>query len=343
MNTAKRTIDNVLSDLNPRQKEVIMGRFGLLENQEPQTLAAIGNKYGLTRERIRQIEASSLKALKEKITGNSECQNMLGKGKKYLQTTGGIAREDNLLTHLASTADGLTRNHLSFLLEATGAFHSYNEDKDFWPFYFGDKEKLSQANKFTSQLVKFLKTQKTAILDGNYSNLVKEFVDSAKINEAHAKNYLSVSKKIHTNPFGDTGLSEWPEIKPQNIRDRIYLVLKKTGKPLHFETITQEINRVNFDNRPALAPTVHNELIKDSRFVLVGRGIYGLSEAGYKPGTVQEVIKRILKENGPLNTKEISLAIEKERILKPNTILVNLQNRKVFERLNDGAYRIRQD
>lgn len=343
MNTAKKTIDNVLSDLNPRQKEIITGRFGLLESQEPQTLAAIGNKYNLTRERIRQIEASSLKALKEKINDNSDCQNLLNKGKKYLEVAGGIAREDNLLTHLASAADGLTRNHLSFLLEATGSFHSYNEDKDFWPFYFSDNEKLNQADKFTAQLMKFLKTQKTAILAGHYNKLVKEFIDNAKVNEAHAKNYLSVSKKIHTNPFGDTGLAEWPEIKPQNIRDRIYLVLKKNGKPLHFETITQEINRVSFDNRPALAPTVHNELIKDNRFVLVGRGIYGLSEDGYKPGTVQEVIKRILRENGPLNTKAISLAIEKERILKPNTILVNLQNRKVFERLSDGAYRIRQD
>ncbi len=343
MNSAKKTIDSILSDLNPRQKEVIIGRFGLQDNQEPQTLAAIGNKYNLTRERIRQIEASSLKSLKNKIAANSECQNILNKGKKYLQNAGGIVREDNLLSELASVADGLTSNHLSFLLEATGAFQSYNEDKDFWPFYFSDKEKLAEASKFTTQLVKFLRSERTSVLAGNYGQFLRNFIATSKINETYAKNYLSVSKKIHTNPFGDTGLSEWPEIKPQNIRDRIYLVLKKNGKPLHFETITQEINRVNFDRRPALAPTVHNELIKDNRFVLVGRGIYGLSEAGYKPGTVQEVIKRILRENGPMKTKDISLAIEKERILKPNTILVNLQNRKVFERLSDGAYRIRQD
>jgi len=341
MPNIKKTIENLTSKLSPRQKEVINGRFGL-DNQEELTLAAIGSKHGLTRERIRQIENAGLNVIKREISGNTDCQNILTKGKKFIQANGGVATEKVLLADLGSIAEGLNRNHLNLLLEATNDFNFCGEDKDFWSFYYLDKEKLATANKFINQLAKHLKAKKEVVLAGNFNKILGEFTSSQDTKDSVAKSFLSISKKIHENPYRDTGLSEWPEIKPQNIRDRIYLVLKKAGEPLHFETITQKINEVRFDSKKALGPTVHNELIKDSRFVLVGRGIYGLTEHGYQPGTVQEVIHRILKTNGPLKAKDISLAIQKERIVKPNTILVNLQNRKHFERLENGAYRIRE-
>lgn len=149
-------------------------------------------------------------------------------------------------------------------------------------------------------------------------------------------------KKIGKNPYGDVGLSEWTEIQPKTVRDRIYLALKKKGEPLHFRTIAQLINQYSTKAKPASAPTVHNELIKDTRFVLVGRGMYALSEDGYEPGTAREVIHRILKKNGPLRPKEVMLAVQKERFFKPNTVLVNLQNKSFFKRMPDGTYRIRE-
>ncbi len=341
MANIKKTIENLTLKLSPRQKEVITGRFGL-DNQEELTLAAIGAKYSLTRERIRQIENAGLNVIKREIASNPDCQAILSKGKKFLQANGGVATEAILLADLNMIAEGLNRNHLNLLLEATNEFSFANEDKDFWSFYYTDKEKLASANKFISQLTKYLRTKKEVVLAGNFNKIFGEFINQQNLKDLIAKSFLSISKKTHKNPYNDVGLSEWPEIKPQNIRDRIYLVLKKSGEPLHFETITSKINETKFDSKKALGPTVHNELIKDSRFVLVGRGIYGLTEHGYKPGTVQEVIRRILKTNGPLKAKDISLAIQKERIVKPNTILVNLQNRKHFERLENGAYRVRE-
>ncbi|MBI2048018.1 MAG: hypothetical protein HYT27_02665, partial [Parcubacteria group bacterium] len=85
-----------------------------------------------------------------------------------------------------------------------------------------------------------------------------------------------------------------------------------------------------------------NELIKDPRFVLVGRGIYGLSDYGYKPGTAREVVKRILNETGPMRAKEIITAVQKERFFKPNTVLVNLQNKHYFSRRPDGTYQVKK-
>ena len=75
------------------------------------------------------------------------------------------------------------------------------------------------------------------------------------------------------------------------------------GLILNFREISEAINRTNFVGRAAHPQTVHNELIKDPRFVLVGRGIYGLSEHGFKPGIAREIISQILKEEGPLPLK----------------------------------------
>src|SRR6185369_3160842 len=153
-----------------------------------------------------------------------------------------------------------------------------------------------------------------------------------KVPPAYAEQYAALSKKIHRNSFGDIGLADWPEVRPKTIRDRIYVVLKKQKKPVHFEEIANLINQARLDSRVAIPSTVHNELIKDDRFVLVGRGLYGLSEHGYEAGTAQEVIARILKKKGPLKSHEIVQAVQKERLFKHNTILVNLQNKNLFER-----------
>ena len=152
-------------------------------------------------------------------------------------------------------------------------------------------------------------------------------------------NYLSVSRKFGINPFGDLGLSHWEEITPKTVRGKTYLILKKHGKPLHFKDIAEAINKINAGKRPALPQTVHNELIKDARFVLVGRGIYGLAEHGFKSGVAQEVIYRTLKEKGPLHLKDIIDEVLKQRMLKENTIVLNLQNKKYFKKT--GGRKIR--
>jgi len=169
-----------------------------------------------------------------------------------------------------------------------------------------------------------------------------KFIKGKGVNKNHAESYLGISKKICANSFGDIGLAEWPEIKPQTVRDKIYLVLKKGGEPLHFESIAKSINEVKLDKSIALAPTVHNELIKDERFVLVGRGTYALKEQGYEPGTAREVIQRILKRQGPLHIHDVMKHIQKQRFFKPNTVLINLQNKDYFERLKDGRYKVRE-
>ena len=123
------------------------------------------------------------------------------------------------------------------------------------------------------------------------------------------------------------------------MNDKIYLVLKKEGKPLHFNKITELINKVNFDHRRAYPPTVHNELILNDRYVLVGRGIYALSEWGYKPGIVADVLVDILKEAAhSMDREQLVKTVLEQRLVKKNTIHLALTDRSKFKKLPNGQY-----
>ncbi len=336
-----KNIQALLGGLTDRQREVIVGRFGLDKGGRPLTLASLGTRYKVTRERIRQIESSALSVLRDKIETDGPSQALLQKGRKLLKDAGGVVKADTLLENLAGGIEGLDENRLNLLIEASKAFYFYPADKEFHAFYFLDKASFKSAQSFIDQWAAFLRSKKEHALNGKYSALLDEFLKKRGSRTA-AASFLSISKKIRNNPYGDMGLAEWAEILPRTIRDRVYLILKKKREPMHFRVIAQTVNTVFGQKNPASAPTVHNELIKDERFVLVGRGIYALSEHGYEAGTAKEVIARILKRGGPMRPREVILAVQKERFFKPNTVLVNLQNKNNFQRLADGTYRFRE-
>ena len=154
---------------------------------------------------------------------------------------------------------------------------------------------------------------------------------------------LSISRELSKNVFGEIGLVSWAEIKPKGVRDKAYLILKKEKQPKHFSEIAKLINDTGFSSKKANVQTVHNELIKDSRFVLVGRGMYGLSDWGYKPGTVKDVLVDVLRgSNKPLAKAELVAKVMNARMVKENTILLNLQDSKVFSKKEDGTYALRK-
>lgn len=342
MTNASGIMNAITQGLAPREKEVLFGRFGLDKSGKPQTLAALGSRYHVTRERIRQIETGALKLAKKNIAAHGELARILEQVKKFLKDSGGVASKDALLAQVKPLIPGITEHHIAVITDASKAFFFFPEEKAFRPFYYLDKKSLSRAQAFIKEWVQALKSRKSHILSGKYAEHLDEFVKRKGLPTAHAANILGVSKEIHVNSYGDKGLSAWPEIRPKTIRDRVYLVLKKHGKPLHFRDIARTINEVKFDARLASAPTVHNELIKDPRFVLVGRGLYALTEHGYQPGTAKEVIRRILEKSGPLTPHQIIMAVQNERFFKENTVLVNLQNKQLFARLEDGTYRAKE-
>jgi len=89
-------------------------------------------------------------------------------------------------------------------------------------------------------------------------------------------NYLAASKRFAVGPYGDLGADHWLHVNPRTVRDKAYLVLQRAGQPLHFREIARLVNEL--DERQRSPATVHNELIKDPRFVLVKRGFYSLND-----------------------------------------------------------------
>ena len=342
MASITKLINSALLGLNPRQKEVITARFGLDGQSDGETLAAIGERLNVTRERVRQIENGAIVLVKANISKNPEAGVILEKVKKYIIGRGGVAKKADVVKFASGLSTGIRENHLDFLAEASGAFNFYREDDSFNPFYYVAEKDLKTARTFVDGWVAFLKSRKEKVFADSYSVNLTNFLKTKPMAPAIADTYLAVSKLIDKNPYGDMGLREWPEISPATVRDKIYLVLKKKAEPLHFEDIARHINKVGFDDQEALAPTVHNELIKDNRFVLVGRGIYGLKEHGYEPGTAREVISKVLKVKGPLKPNDVVTHVNEQRFFKPNTILINLQNRNFFERMPDGKYKVRE-
>lgn len=330
MNIAE-IINNLISDLTPRQKEILEERFGLKAGRKI-TLAAIGKKYGLTRERVRQIEEEALKLIAKKVKFGPSAK-ILAIAMNFLKKIGNARREDFLMEDLRKLFKDKTLmvGQMRFLFKISGQFNYHFEDKDFYAFLYKDKGVSQKIDVFINKLVKF------------FSNKKKDLIAHKKFDELQdtvALNYLSLSKKFETNRYGDFGLSHWEEIKPKTMRAKAYLVIKKRKNPMHFRHITEEINKAEFDKRTALPQTVHNELIKDPRFVLVGRGMYGLKEFGLMPGTAGEVIAQLLKTKGPLSASEVVDLTLQQRMLQKNTILLNLQNKKRFKRLADGRYYI---
>jgi predicted Zn-ribbon and HTH transcriptional regulator len=342
MKNAQEIVKSFWDALNERQREVLASRFGLGKSGGQETLAAIGERYHITRERVRQIETAALKIVRRKIDENKDAQELLDKCKKYLKKNGGVVAQEAMLNYVRSQASDITKNHLDILLAASNAFEAYAEDEKFNAFYYLDASQMKAAGQFIDKWASFLKDHKEEVLEGAYDTLYRKFVATRGISLDTADSYVGISKKIAENPYGDKGLAEWPEIVPSKIRDRIYLVLKKKSEPLHFATIAAMINTAGLQEKPALVPTVHNELIKDERFVLVGRGIYGLAEHGFAPGTAREVIHQVLRKHGPLTAQQVVDKVQEERFLKPNTIMVNLQNKSHFERRGDGTYKIRE-
>lgn len=313
---------NLLVDLPSRPKEVILRRFGL-QGGEKETLEAIGQSFGITRERVRQIEAGGLEKVKPLA---KNYQEIFANFYDYFKKQGGLKKEEILLNDLGSKN---SQAQIYFLLSLDNNFSRISESEEFYPLWTTDKNHVNQAQKIISFLFDKLKSAGKPV---SFEELISwQSGDNTTLNS-----YLEISKKIQKNQENLFGLREWPEINPRGIKDKAYLILKKLGKPLHFTEVTKKIDG-------ALTQTVHNELIRDARFVLVGRGIYALSEWGYMPGQVKDVISCVLKDSKKAMTKEEILdKVLKQRMVKENTILLNLSNKNYFQRDNQGKYTVRE-
>jgi len=335
-----KRVNKVLDNLpKQRLKDVAQRRFGLKDGQR-ETLEAIGQSYGITRERVRQIESDALKILRASHN-LAVLKPVFDYLNKIFEKHNHLVAEQRLFDYIIGHPDPHPLRSATVIVLTLGKpYKYYSESEKFHPHWVTKENARKKVEKVVDYLIKHLdEKSETHQPETILNHLSSKFNNLSKNT---AINALDVSRYIDNNVFGEVGLTHWPEINPRGMRDKAYLVLKKEGTPHHFTDITELINKANFSSQKAYPQTVHNELIKDERFVLIGRGIYALVEWGYRPGTVRDVIKQILTERGrPLPKKEIISAVLDQRKVKPSTVTINLQNNPEFEQLEDRRYRLK--
>lgn len=331
----KQVTKSLLEVLPDRARDILEKRYGLTKDGETYTLEAIGQSYGITRERVRQIENYGIQSIQKSEEYKTHFDLFIEMQKLIDQLGGGVIAEHVLLDELSD--DALVRNHIYFLLIVGDPFYKSKENPHFSHRWFTERKTAEIVEQALRTVFKSLSpddlVSETEIL-ARFRSELSEIAD--KHDEESLKRWLSISKQIGRNPLGDWGHADSPNIRVKGIRDYAYLAVKRHGSPMHFREVAGAINEL-FEHDAHIA-TTHNELIKDDRFVLVGRGLYALSEWGYTAGVVKDVLKQILETDGPLSREEIIDKVRKERYVKDNTIMVNLQDGNIFKKLANGTY-----
>lgn len=331
----KQSTKNLLSVLPDRARDVIVSRYGLGKSTDKMTLDAIGKIYGITRERVRQIENYAIANIRKSDAYKSE-KTVFSELENLIHSLGGIVVEEDFLGSLSK--DKSLQNHINFLLVIGDSFKKKKEDEDF-------KHRWHVNEALAKQVEESLRKLYTGLSDKDLlpeSEMVNKFLEhlegvSEKYkNQEIVRRWLSLSKSVDKNAIGEWGMASSPNIRTKGMRDYAFLVIRKHGSPIHFKEVAKQISTI-FKKKAHVA-TTHNELIKDPRFVLVGRGLYALAEWGYMSGVVKDVIAKVLDKHGPLTKEEIVDKVLKERYVKENTIMVNLQNQKYFRRDKEGRY-----
>lgn len=336
--TAKLQIEKIVTDVlgtidREREREIISRRFGLFDRKE--TLEQIGELLGITRERVRQLEKAVVARLKAYADGGqlphvAMVQDAL---LELIGDMGNVARVSDITAKLSPENTRLDQARVSFLAQLCPKLVVIDDNDH---YYLSVGVKGAHDEKAIKKLVEQIIASVKAI--GEPATIEAIAKQAGVENARQAQALASISKALATLN-GRWGLIKWPMVNPKNIRDKIYVILKEHGKHLHFNEIAAAIKDSSFKRKDVTTQAIHNELIKDKRFVLIGRGIYALKEWGYEKGTVADIITEILKKAGePLHRDEIVKQVLKSRYVKETTILLNLQGKPQFKRVAKATY-----
>lgn len=318
-----------------REREITARRFGLFERRE--TLEQIGELLGITRERVRQLEKAVVQKLKtageqHALPGIDEFQaQVLG----HLEKSGQISRISDIANKLVEDPSRVEQSRIVFLCSLCPELVVVQDDDHYHACIshkplFTEKSLKEAISKVASTVAKIGKPESIGTI-----------AEQADISDKKQAEALASASKQLTSLNGQWGLVKWPLVNPKNIRDKIYVILKENGTHMHFNEIAKAIKGSDFKRKDVTTQAIHNELIKDKRFVLIGRGIYALKDWGYEKGTVADIISQVLKEaNQPLHRDEIVKRVLKSRFVKETTILLNLQGKPQFKRVAKATYEL---
>jgi hypothetical protein len=335
-------LEEMFMVLTTKEKDVIVQRFSL-DNRPRRTLESIGQKFSVTRERIRQIEKIALGKLRRTVQTTK--LNMVNDfANEVIIENGGVLLEKKLVAAILNklgSDDAVDAHIIKLALNINQGLNKIEKTNIYEPFWISKELDMAVVDSVVNTGIKILKKKSEVMTDLKFAGAIRQVLASKLdgYSDPMIVATMEVDKRVKRIDEG-FGLMEWRHINPRSIRDKAYIVLKVAKKPLHFVEIANKISEAGFDKKVVTVQAVHNELIRYDQFVLVGRGLYALREQGYSKGTVAEVIEALLLEKSPMTKQEIIEGVLKQRHVKKGTISLNLQKNLQFVRVGRAVYKL---
>lgn len=344
-NQIETSFEKVLSSLSEKEKVVIERRIGLHSGKE--TLQNIWNSFrpAITRERVRQIEDAWIKKI-GRIIKATELMSIQELARNIIELHGWVITRENIIAGIINNMK-LSKNINSNMLEVI-------VQSDFE--IVKSKPRLGTQTYFTlpnisrksidavhTLALKTLRKRKDVMEQQELYSFINENLsaDFGKLDAVFIDSVMDIFDDLVKGEEVLIGLTRWKILNPKTLKDKAIYVMKKDKVPMHFIDISNKISE--HLGETVKINTIHNELIRNEEFILIGRGIYALKEWGFKPGTVLDVILDILNKNGgPMTTEDIIKKVLKVRNVKKTTIYMNLQNKNAIERVGRNFYAAKQ-
>ena len=329
----------ILWNLTEKEQAVISRRIGI--SGEKETLQSIWNSYAITRERVRQIEDVGIKKI-GRIVRSTELARIQEIWEQILALHGGLLTKDRLVNVVVQEADiesEVNSGVIEVILQSDFNIQKSKPQLGTQTYFYTPDIQKKLINEAHKEALKILKKkgdimENVVLYEMIKMNLAATF---GKIETTLIDSILDIFDDIVKWEEKYVGLSKWKILNPSTLKDKAIYVLKKEKRPIHFVELANAIS--NYFGESVKVATIHNELIRNNEFVLIGRGIYVLKEWGYKPGTVLDVILDVFnKTKTPLSTEEIIAKVLKVRKVKTSTIYMNLQNKQHVERVGRNLY-----
>jgi hypothetical protein len=340
-------VKDILQYCKPKEQLVLFRKFWLTTGKET-PLQRIGETYGLTRERVRQIESQGLMRFRRLIIGNEKYLKVIEEAKKMLDKNGWFLIEDEIVAKILNKGIGkFNAQEIKMIVVSDFDIYYLKRIKTLNKWFYIDPIFSDLLIEIGDYVVQYFEKK-------NIAEDLYEFVDKLKAvfykkyedieylnNNLFYMNFFKSIKGIATF-YGKVWLETFTEVHPKTIKQKILYILRRVNKPVHYQEMATKVMEW-FPEKAVKVNTIHNELVKNNElFVNMGLGIYGLKEWWFQGWSVKEIIERIMKKIGrPMSIKDISKEVLKEKMVSPNTIVLTLQKYKnQFVRVEKGVYQL---
>ncbi len=337
-NVIETEFSGILNNLSEKEQNVLINRIWL--KGQRLTLQSIWNDFSpsITRERVRQIEDSWIKKL-WRIIQNTPLVIIQEKAREFIDLNGGLIWKIRLLNELIKSLNldsKINSNIIETIIQADEKLLKSKPKLNTKVYFYNwliNKQLVSTIHK---ESIKILKKKKDVMLKISLYEQVKNNL-TEKVNITLINSVLDIYDDIVTWEDNLIGLEKWKILNPKTLKDKSIYIMKKEKIPMHFIDISNKITE--YLGESVKVNTIHNELIRNEEFVLIGRGLYALKEWGFKSWSVIDVISDILKKRGEaMSTEDIIKSVLKVREVKKTTVYMNLQNRNIIKRVGRNYY-----